>query len=82
MSATLIHKGPGYELSVAINTSRYGHHLKFIPLVSTARRPEPHLQSQAGLSTAELVDIHEAIGRSLARLAVRTSSSSGEPVAG
>jgi hypothetical protein len=80
MSTTLIHKGPAYELSVTIDTGRYGHHLKFISLVPTARNPEPHVKFQANLSTAELVELHEAIGRTLTGLPVHTSSSSGEPV--
>jgi hypothetical protein len=80
MSTTLIHKGPAYELSVTIDGGRHGHHLKFISLVPTARNPEPHVKFQATLSTAELVELHEAIGKALTDLPVHTSSSSGEPV--
>jgi len=80
MSATLIHKGPAYELSVTIDTGPYGHHLRFISFVPTARHPEPHVKFQANLSTAELVELHEAIGRAITRPPVHTSSSSGEPV--
>ena len=80
MSATLIHKSPAYELSVAIDTGRHGHHLKFISLVPTARHPEPQVQFQASLTTTELVELHEAIGRVLTNLHVQASRSSGEPV--
>ena len=80
MSATLIHKGPAYELSVTIDNGRYGHHLKFTSVVPTARRPEPHVKFQANLSTEELNELHQAIGRALASLPVQTSRSSGEPV--
>ena len=80
MSTTLIHTGPAYELSVTIDTGRYGHHLKFTSLIPTARRPEPHVKFQTNLSTEELVELHEAIGRALARPPVQASSSSGEPV--
>ena len=80
MTTTLIHQGPAYELSVAINTGRYGHHLKFISLVPTARHPEPHLKFQANLSTQDLVELHQAIGRALASPPVYGSSSPGEPV--
>lgn len=80
MSATLIHKGPAYELSVTIDTGTYGHHLRFISFVPTARHPEPHVKFQANLSTAELAELHDAIGRAIASHPVHTSSSSGEPV--
>ena len=58
MSTSLIHQGPAYELSVAIDPSRYGHHLKFISFVPTARHPEPQVKFLANLSTAELVLLH------------------------
>ena len=80
MSAELIHTGPAYELGVTIDTGRYGHHLKFISLVPTARRPEHQVKFQANLSTTELAALHEAIGRALNGLRVHTPSSSGEPV--
>ena len=79
MSATLIHTGPAYELSLAIDTGPYGHHLKFISFVPTARHPEPHVKFQANLSTTELLELHEAIGRALSDQAVPVSSSRGEP---
>jgi hypothetical protein len=80
MSATLIHKGPAYELTVTIDNGRYGHHLKFNSVVPTARHPEPHVKFQANLSAAELNELHQAIARALAGLPVHTSRSSGEPV--
>lgn len=80
MSTSVIHQGLAYELSVTINTGRYGHDLKFISLVPTARRPEPQVKFQANLCTAELVLLYEAIGRTLGCLPVYPSSSSGELV--
>lgn len=80
MSATLIHKGPAYEFSVTIDNGRYGHHLKFSSVVPTAQHPEPHLKFQANLSTEDLVELHQAIGRALASPPVYESSSPGEPV--
>jgi hypothetical protein len=80
MSATLIHKSPAYELSVTIDAGRYGHHLRFISFVPTARHPEPQVKFQTNLSTAELLGLHEAIGRVLTSLPVQTSRSPGEPV--
>jgi hypothetical protein len=64
-AATLIHQSPAYELSVAIDTGRYGHHLKFVSFVPVARRPQPQVRLQANLSTRELRALHRAIGVAL-----------------
>ena len=65
MSTTLIHQGPAYELSVAIQASPYGHHLSFISFVPIARHPEEQLRFQAHLSRDELAALHQAIGQAL-----------------
>jgi hypothetical protein len=44
MTTTLIHQGPAYELSLAIDASPYGHHLKFISFVPIARNPEQQVR--------------------------------------
>jgi len=81
MTTALIHQGPAYELSIDIDSSAYGHHLKFVTFVPTARNPEPQVKFQANLSRAELAELHAAVGRALVSQAVRASRSPGEPVA-
>lgn len=78
MSATLIHQSEAYELSFAIDTNRYGHHLKFVSLVPTARHPTPHVQFQATLSTAELQTLHDKIGQILDHGAARPDRHTAE----
>jgi hypothetical protein len=80
MTTALIHKGPAYELSIDVDSSAYGHHLKFVTFVPTARNPEPQVKFQANISRAELAELHAAIGRALTGQAVRASRSPGEPV--
>jgi hypothetical protein len=58
MSATTIHQGPAYELSLEVHTTRWGHHLRFMP---TARNPQPMERFQAHLSSTELRVLREAI---------------------
>ena len=64
-AATLIHQSPAYELSVAIDTGRYGHHLKFVSFVPVARRPQPHTTMQVMLTTDELRALHTRLGLAL-----------------
>ena len=61
MSATTIHQGPAYELSLEVQTTRWGHHLRFVSFVPTARNPQPMERFQAHLSSAELLALREAI---------------------
>jgi hypothetical protein len=72
MSATTIHQGLAYELSLEIRTTRWGHHLRFVSFVPTARNPQPMEQFQAHLSSAELRVLREAIDAAL-----RESASAG-----
>lgn len=65
MSTTLIHQGPAYELSLAIDTSAYGHHLSFVSFVPNARNPQEHVRFQAHLSREDLAALHQAIGAAL-----------------
>ena len=80
MSATTIHQGPAYELSVALDVSRYGYHLSFVSFVPIARHPEHQVRFQAHLSRDALEVLHQAIGQALRQRAVRTSRSVSEPV--
>ena len=80
MTTSLIHQGPAYELSLAIEASPYGHHLKFISFVPIARNPEHQARFEAHLSREELEVLHEAIGQALRQKAVRASRSLPEPV--
>lgn len=79
MSTTLIHQGPAYELSVAIEAGPYGHHLKFVSFVPVARNPEHQVRFEAHLSREELEVLHQAIGQALREKAVRASRSLPEP---
>ena len=92
MSATTIHQGPAYELSLEVHTTRWGHHLRFVSFVPTARNPQPMERFQAHLSSAELRVLREAIDDVLREVAqeppeareadatVRPSRSLAEPV--
>lgn len=81
MTTTLIQQGPAYELSVTMDTSRHGHHLRFVSFVPTARNPEPQVRFQTTLSAAELRALHDAICQALFDRASPGSGSSCEPVA-
>ena len=72
MSATTIHQGPAYQLSLEVNTTQWGHHLRFVSFVPTARNPQPMERFQAHLSRAELRVLREAIDAAL-----RESASAG-----
>jgi hypothetical protein len=65
MSTTILHQGPAYELSLAIDPTKYGHHLRLISFVPIARRPERQVRFQTVLSRDELEVLHEAIGHAL-----------------
>lgn len=81
MSTTLIHQGPAYELSVAIEAGPYGHHLEFVSFVPIARNPEHQVRFEAHLSREELEVLHKAISQALREKAVRASRSLPEPAA-
>jgi len=58
----------------------YGHHLKFVILVRTARNPHPQVKLKANLLAKELIELHEINGKALAQPLVQISSSAGESV--
>jgi hypothetical protein len=92
MSATTIHQGPAYELSLEVQRTRWGHHLRFVSFVPTARNPQPMERFQAHLSSGELRALRDAIDDVLREVAqelpeareanatVRLSRSPAEPV--
>lgn len=60
-----------YELSVDITTTAYGHSLRLISFVPTARHPEDHVKFQGVFSTAELESLRDALNQALAQEADR-----------
>jgi len=73
----LIQSTPAYELSADIIPTPYGHNLKLISFVPSARRPEEQVKFQGLFSSAELTALRDCINRALD---VVQPSSSGEPV--
>lgn len=65
MSTTILHQGPAYELSLSINLTKYGHHLRLISFVPIARQPEHQVRFQTVLNRKELEALHRAIGQAL-----------------
>jgi hypothetical protein len=65
MSTTIIQPGPAYELSLAINATRHGHHFSLISFVPVARQPERQVRFQTILTRGELKALRDAIGRAL-----------------
>jgi hypothetical protein len=62
---SLIQSTPAYELSADIATSRFGHSLRLVSFVPTARRPEEQVKFQAVLSTAELRTLRALLDQAL-----------------
>lgn len=56
---------PAYELSVDLQQTDHGHHLRFVSLVPHARQPEQQTRFQAMLSTPELLALRRAIDDAL-----------------
>jgi hypothetical protein len=62
---SLIQATPAYELSVDIASTAYGHSLRLISFVPTARRPEEHVKFQGLFSSAELQSLRDTINQAL-----------------
>jgi len=62
---SLIQATPAYELSLDITPTAYGHNLRLLSFVPTARRPEDHVQFQAVFSTDELTALRDSINQVL-----------------
>ncbi len=56
---------PAHELSVDLRRTDYGHHLRFVSVVPTARRPEEQVRFHAVLGTDELHALRGAIDLAL-----------------
>ena len=63
---SLVQATPAYELSVDIASTAYGHSLRLISFVPTARRPEEHVKFQGLFSSAELESLRDTINQALA----------------
>ena len=62
---SLIQATPAYERSLDITPTAYGHDLRLLSFVPTARRPEDHVQFQGVFSTAELTALRDSINQAL-----------------
>lgn len=62
---SLIQTNSAYELSVDIASTAYGHSLKLISFVPSARRPEDQIKFQSIFSPAELELLRDAIALAL-----------------
>jgi hypothetical protein len=65
---SLIQATPAYELSVDVANTAYGHRLRFISYVPTARRPEDHVKFQGLFSSAELQSLRDSINQALSEV--------------
>ncbi len=70
---SLIQATPAYELSVDIASTAYGHSLRLISFVPTARRPEEHVKFQGLFSSAELESLRDTINQALAAQSERVT---------
>jgi hypothetical protein len=61
MSATTIHQGPAYQLSLEVHTTLQGHHLRFVSISPTAPNPRQLERFQDHLSSAGLRALRGAI---------------------
>lgn len=80
MSTTVIQQGPAYELSLAINATRHGHHVSLISFVPVARHPEHQVRFQTILTRGELQALRDAIGGALQDEAAEESLAAGVAV--
>jgi hypothetical protein len=62
---SLIQATPAFELSVDIAHTAYGHSLRLISFVPTARHPAEHVKCQGVFSTAELKALRDSLNQVL-----------------
>jgi hypothetical protein len=62
---SLIQATSAYELSVDIASTAYGHSLRLISFVPTARRPEEQVKFQGLFRSAELQTLRDTINQAL-----------------
>lgn len=65
MMRSLIQATSAYELSADITDTVYGHNVKLITLVPTARHPEDHVKFQGLFTTIELTILRDSISQAL-----------------
>ena len=63
---SLIQANPTYELTVDIIGTAYGHNVRLISFMPTARRPETQIKFQGVYSRAELTSLRDALNQALA----------------
>ena len=64
VQATLL-SGPAYELRAEIRHTPYGHHVRFLSFVPSARRPEEQVKFQGLFSTAQLRALRDLIDQEI-----------------
>ena len=57
--------GPAYELRAEIRHTAYGHHIRFLSFVPSARRSEEQVKFQGLFSTAQLRALRDLIDREI-----------------
>jgi hypothetical protein len=62
---SLIQATPAYELSLDVTHTAYGHSLRLLSYVPTARRPEEQVKFQGLFSTAELEKLRDTLDQAL-----------------
>ena len=57
--------GPAYELRAEIRHTPYGHHVRFLSFVPSARRPEEQVKFQGLFSADQLRALRDLIDREI-----------------
>ena len=57
----IVQAGTAYELSADIAPTPYGHHLRIITRIPTARKPRDHVQFQGLFSHQDLLVLRDCI---------------------
>ena len=57
--------GPAYELRAEIRHTSYGHHVRLLSFVPSARRPEEQVKFQGLFSTDQLRALRDLIDREI-----------------
>ena len=64
VQATLL-TGPAYELRAEIHHTAYGHHVRLLSFVPSARRPEEQVKFQGLFSTDQLRALRDLIDQEI-----------------
>ena len=57
--------GPAYELRAEVRQTPYGHHVRFLSFVPSARRPEEQVKFQGLFSTDQLRALRDLIDQEI-----------------